>query len=119
MEQSKPYTTFEELLAYHEPRIAYHANRAKEMVPGFDYDDIAQELRLELWRKQEKIPEDMRKLDYRLTRYTDTIFSRAVINLHRKMITDRKGEKKYRDALNHSVPMNEFFEDFYDAGEPS
>lgn len=105
---------FEELIKLAEGRINFHIYRHQHKIPGYDRDDIRQELIFALWNKLEKIPADMENFDYRFLRYIDTIFFREATNLWRKHVIKRPNEVIYRDELNRSVPMIDNFDEIWD-----
>jgi len=108
--------TFEQLIEMIKPRIDFHVRKHAEKLPGFDGDDIRQELLYELWIKRDRIPKDITYPDYRFTRYVEVIFNRKVISLHRSMLLKRK-QPGYRDGLNSATFVENFEEVFSE--EPS
>lgn len=96
--------TFEELITVLEPRINYHVGRHRGKIPGFDDDDIRQELLIELWKKLDRVPKDIIKPDYRFTRYFETIFNRRIISIHRAYLVARR-PGQYRDGFFY---LNDF-----------
>lgn len=108
--------TIEELLKAIEGRIKFHANASRHKLPDLDYDDIFQELSIVIWRKIDRVPEDIKVLDYRFMRYIDTLMRREVINMYRsRTFTDKEdGSKQFRDELNRSLPMVDNFDEIWD-----
>lgn len=105
---------FEELLKLVEGRLNFHAHRHQYKIPGFDQDDVRQELIFALWNKLDKIPEDMDTFDYRFLRYIDTLFFREITNIWRKHTLKTTEGPIYRDELNRSVPMIDNFDEIFD-----
>lgn len=106
--------TFEQLIAYLKPQIDILSNLNRDRIPGFDVDDIKQELIIELWEKLHQIPDDMR-LDFRFTRYTQTIFNRKIIDLERAQFIQKDGIRlkgEYRDCYFRSYFVGENVEVF-------
>ena len=103
--------SFEDLLKAMEGRLNFHAFRHKDKIPGFDRDDVRQELIFALWNKLEKIPQDIELFDYRFLSYVDKIFFREITNVYRKHTITQKGERIWRDELNRSLPMHDNFDE--------
>lgn len=99
--------SFDELLLILKPRLDWQVRAHRGKLPGYDDDDVRQELMIELWEKLPKIPKDIVSPDYRFTRYIETMFNRRIISIHRSLlVARRKGE--YRDILVKA----QFIEDF-------
>lgn len=119
---------FEELLKLVEGRLNFHAYHHEHKIPGYDKDDIRQELVFALWNKLDKFPADLDVFDYRFLRYVDMVFFREITNIWRgKTFKDRtdleedpkkpgvkRPKRKFRDELNRSLPMVENFDEFHD-----
>lgn len=117
-DQSKPVKwrdlSFEDLLKAVEGRLNFHAYRHQNKIPGFDRDDVRQELVLALWDKLDKIPSEIELFDYRFLKYLDTIFFRQITNIWRKMTIKEDGDPIFRDELNRSMPMIDNFDEIWD-----
>lgn len=105
---------FSELLRLVDGRLNFHTHRHQYKIPGFDRDDIRQELIFGLWTKLEKIPQDIENFDYRFLRYIDTIFFREITNIWRKHTHVEGEDRVFRDELNRSVPMMEDFDEIHE-----
>ena len=105
---------FEQLLKLVEGRINFHANRHQYKIPGFDRDDIRQELVFAFWNKLDKIPPEIENFDYRFLKYIDTVFFREITNLWRKFTITEDGERLMRDELNRALPMIENFDEIHE-----
>lgn len=109
--------TFEELLKLLEPRITFNIRKnydqdtGKCRVPGFDKDDLRQELWIKIYTilKNNKLPKDMVNFDYRFLRYIDFIFNNTIISLWRKTMwtVDGKNHSVHRDLLNDCQRLGE------------
>lgn len=105
---------FEELLKLVDGRLNFHAHRHQNKIPGFDSQDVRQELVFALWNKLERIPLELENFDYRFLKYIDTIFFREITNIWRKMNIKVEGDSVFRDELNRSVPMVDNFDEIWD-----
>lgn len=96
--------TFEQLVEYLKPRIDFHVRRHQGKIPGYDPDDIRQELLIELWKKLNRLPTDMVTLDYRFTKWLDTVFNRRIIDIHRSLLVSQKNKTgEYRDNYHYTA----------------
>lgn len=108
---------FEQIICELKPRIDFLVRRHSGNIPGFEDDDIRQELLIELWEKMDRIPKDISHLDYRFTRYIETVLRRKIIDIHRGLLI-RVGyngprlQGEYRDAVNRSLFVGEHMEVF-------
>jgi DNA-directed RNA polymerase specialized sigma24 family protein len=101
--------TFEELLKLIEPRIRFHSQSNKTRIPGFDQDDISQELMIKTYTvlQNHKLPKDMVAFDYRFLRYFDFIFRNTILSLWRSKTRTCKGirHSAFRDALDDCLEL--------------
>jgi hypothetical protein len=74
--------TFEDLFYRMKPRIEMHCKTNQNLVKGYDYDDLFQELSLKLWRI--RIPDDIIYYDFRFIKYLDKCFRFHIYDLTRK-----------------------------------
>lgn len=107
--------SFEELIKLLKPRLRFHAIEATkdgERVPGFDFDDIFQELMIKTHQviENSRYPEDMKQFDYRFLRYMDFVYRNVVTSLWRSSVSRRRGDTFYRDALNSSLQQIDDFD---------
>lgn len=113
---------YSEALTFLTPRIEFHARNWQGAIPGLQYEDLVQELRIELWKKIERIPSDM-KLDFRLSRYFETAFRRRIYDLNRLRLHNggKNGKKQYRDCADYwaDVPLDEIRTAYLPFGDPA
>lgn len=83
------------------------AKAKKYLIPGLDWDDVAQELRITLWRK---LPQYKPSRASERT-FADRIMQRRLIDLHRT--AERK--KRYHD--NHHDSFDAMMESGYDLSD--
>lgn len=105
---------FEDLLKLVQGRLNFHAHRHENKIPGFDQDDIRQELIFTLWSKLDKIPIEIQDFDFRFLKYIDTIFFREITNIWRKHTFQEGEDRVYRDELSRSLPMVDNFDEIWD-----
>jgi len=98
--------SFDELFRRMKDRLYFHANRNRDRINGYDFDDIFQELSIELWKKLPKLPPEIDKFDYRFLRYMDRCFFTCIGQLYRKKCTFNKGEYKIKDGLDRKVEID-------------
>lgn len=96
----------EELLDRMHDRLLFHANRNRQRINGYDFDDIFQELSMELWNKLPKLPPEIDKFDYRFLRYMDRCFFTCIGQLYRKKCTFTKGDYKIKDGLDRKIDID-------------
>jgi hypothetical protein len=97
---------FDDLFNRMHDRLYFHANRNRQRINGLDFDDIFQELSIELWTKLSKLPDDMDKFDYRYLRYMDRCFFTCLGQLYRRRCTFTDREYKLKDGLDRKVEMD-------------
>lgn len=97
--------TFEQLLKLMTPRIDFHCKNNLHRFPGYDYDDLFQELSYKLWKthKNNKIPKDIKYYDWRYLQYMNFLFRNRLLDLNRKFYNTRKKEPK--DPLQSYVSL--------------
>lgn len=115
--------SFERLVELMDDRLNFRAFHHIDQVPSHDFDDLKQELMIELWNKLDRIPDNImqlplyegNKLDYRFTKYVDRMFYRRIIGLRRELLYDYHDPlAKYRDCLNYAVPLVDNFDEMLD-----
>jgi len=108
--------SFDNLLELLKPRIGFHAKRNTkdgEFIPGFDYDDLFQELSIITFDIiKHKLPKDMFDFDYRFLRYMDMAYRNKVIMMWRERVIGRK--PIFRDHLNSACQLAEDFDKIFD-----
>lgn len=99
--------SFDDVVKFLTPKMEGIARSNQGSIPGYDYDDILQELSMEVWLKLPKVPQEIDKLDRRFRGYFETIFSRKIIDLDRSLrIQSKKIPGKYgdyRDNIQRAV----------------
>ena len=98
--------SFEELLELMRPTLIYHSRQYK--IPGYDSEDIFQELSFKLWRDLGRIPADMRYYDWRFIRYWNKGFHRLILDLYKKRIS-RYTHKPF-DELDRATSLEGMFD---------
>src|ERR1035437_8463162 len=77
--------TFEQLLELMKPRIEFHCHNNLHRFPGYDFDDIYQELSEKLWKVWKKgFP--MEDYDWRFLQYTNYMFKNHILKINRKFL---------------------------------
>lgn len=97
---------FSEALTFLTPRIEFQCRRAQTMLKGMEYDDVYQELMLELWKQHSKTPRDMVTYDYRFSRYYERVFRNRIYHIYRNSLRARQ-KGYYRDSLDWAIPIPE------------
>jgi hypothetical protein len=95
--------TFEDLFYRIKSRIEMHCKTNQNMVKGYDYDDLFQELSCKLLSV--KIPDDLIYYDMRFIRYIDTCFRFHIYDLNKKkLVKNHRKEESiafYADGLDN------------------
>ena len=94
------------------PRIEFHCNNNLNLIKGYEFDDLFQELSCKLWKC--RIPDDIEFFDYRFLKYMDTMFRFCLYDLSRRKMSQKKHpsgeiEKFFRDILDNSTSFSEEF----------
>ena len=101
--------TFEDLFYRLKPRIEFHCQHNKDLIKGYDFDDLFQELSYKLWKA--RIPDDMIYYDWRFLKYTDTMFRNCLYDLSKKRII-KKDQLIFKDILDNAVGFFDNFNNF-------
>lgn len=71
-------------------------------IRGMETDDIYQELVFHFWRKLDRIPSHMRNFDFRFIKFVNSMLTRKLIDLNRRItFIDDEEVRRFRDAANH------------------
>ncbi len=100
--------TFEDLFYRMKPRIEFHCHRNIDLVKGYDFDDLFQELSVKLWKA--RVPDDIIYFDWRFLKYMDTTFRFCLYDLAKKKIIKKIDKNDeivilFRDVLDNSMPI--------------
>lgn len=104
--------TFNDLFYRMKPRIEFHCKNNENLIKGYDFDDLFQELSEKLWKA--RIPDDIIYFDYRFLKYMDTTFRFCLYDLSKKKrIRKNQGKTEtviiFKDVLDNSVPFCDIF----------
>ena len=90
--------TFEDLFYRMKPRIEFHCHNKENLIRGFEFDDLFQELSYKLWKA--RIPDDIIYFDWRFLKYMDTMFRNCLYDLAKKRIIKKDFKIIHRDLLD-------------------
>jgi hypothetical protein len=102
--------TFEDLFYRMKPQIEFHCKNNPDLVKGYDFDDLFQELSMKLWKL--RIPDDIIYYDWRFIKYANTAFRFCLYDLAKKKIIKKKDKNDkiiivFRDILDNSSPFSD------------
>lgn len=97
--------TFEDLFYRMRPYIEYHCKNNPNLIKGYNFDDLFQELSYKLWKI--RIPDDIVYYDWRFIKYANTAFRFCLYDLAKKKIIKKKDRNEqivvvFRDCLDNS-----------------
>jgi len=96
--------TFDDLFYLMRRQIEFHCKNNLNLIKGYDYDDLFQELSYKLWKA--RIPDDIIYFDYRFMKYINKMFINCLYDLQRKQKIQIKPSiwsEIPRDLLNECV----------------
>jgi hypothetical protein len=88
------------------PRIEFHCNNNPDLIKGYDFDDLFQELSFKLWKA--RIPDDIIYYDWRFLKYMDMMFRNCLYDLAKRQIIKTDFEIIRRDLLDVCESMSKF-----------
>lgn len=97
---------FDSLKQRMEDRLRFQSNNNRNLINGFDYDDIYQELLICLWKTLSKLPADIDKFDYRFLRYMDRCFYNHLRMVRRTKCRFTSGTYALRDSLDYKADID-------------
>jgi hypothetical protein len=102
--------TFEDLFYRMKPQIEFHCKNNLDLIKGYEFDDLFQELSYKLWKI--RIPDDIEYYDWRFIKYVNTSFRFCLYDLSKKKIIKKKDKNDetiviFRDNLDNSSPFSD------------
>jgi hypothetical protein len=99
--------TFEDLFYRMKPRIEMHCRTNLNLVKGYDFDDLFQELSYKLWKV--KIPDDLIYYDLRFIKYLDKCFRFHLYDLSKKKATKNHRKEEAMSIIGDILDNDDLF----------